>query len=275
MADNADETAQHSLIAMLQFAMLNVSKLCAFFILFTQIVAQYVEIKSPWVIRERELNFRCVVVQMSAYFKITYNQTLSGVPGIGEATIPLPADASISSALPDTHHPCVPNNNQIAVDLQFGASRHSLDIIFEKSSDIYYIKKLMFEYEVNSEQFPGHYLYNGDSLNASYDGPDFKTPLGNSYSCQAEQVFTLYGSTDQVTLYVKNLRFEVFNNRRDNSFSKHVDCDFDEHPRSALPIIVGVSVAFVVMTFVVVFVYIRTRSKRRPKRNDLFALIDR
>ena len=241
--------------------------------------AQFSEPSKPWILREREHGVRCVVIQMSAYFAITYNQTMDGDSKMNVAELPLESDASIATGMPDEQHPCVPDsNNELLVNLMFGVKfNHRLQITFQKSSEIYYVESLLFEYEINGEQFPGHSVESGTLLNATHEELELKTPQGNSFECKELQTFEMTtDGLDQVVFYVKNLQFEAFSNREDSHFSKPTLCDLDEKERNMLPMIIGISIGFVFMTLLVVFIFIRyfKRSRNRT-RFEALKLLDR
>lgn len=233
-------------------------------------------IDRPWMMRDRESNTFCVLLQMSAYFEVSY-ETGSGGKTTAMARVQLPQDSSFLTGMVDEHHHCYPDaEGQLVVDLTFGTFQHMLEIAFTKSNDeSYFLSKMQLLYEINDEEFPGHFLASGTLQNCSATSPEMKTPIERSFQCESQQKFYLFEADDResrkCTMFIKDLRFEAFSYKSNSSFSAPTKCDQDKHGNHLLAIIVSTSLAFVALIAGFVVAYVRL-SKPHRKTDEYYKM---
>lgn len=248
-----------------------------------------------WILRNRESVSRCALIEMTAFFEITYQtQTISSSqitstyssdmrpddPQIekerGEVSkrrtnLTLSSDASLSVA--SDSHECLPDDKGfLHLDLSFGRL-HNLVLLFRLDGDHYQLYALALEYTINQREFPGHRFSRGVTAVSLRRLDSFRTSLGTSYGCKSEQRIKLEG-TDQVTMVVKDLKFEVFNPRSDMRFSPSTQCDLDVPSLTTREIVVGGSF-FLFISSLLIICLIRRFRKRQKAADDVLPLPDK
>lgn len=231
---------------------------------------------SSWILRNRESVSRCALIEMTAFFEITY-QTATTAPSSdvslkreekGSRTINLTLDSDASLSMASDSHECLPDDKGfLHLDLSFGRL-HNLVLLFRLDGDHYQLYATALEYTINRREFPGHRLSRGVTAVSLRRLDSFRTPLGMSYSCKAEERIRLDGM-DQVTMVVKDLKFEVFNPRSDVKFSPSIECDLDVHSFTTREIVVASSFFLFVSTLFAICFIRRIRKKQRAAADVL------
>jgi len=192
-------------------------------------------------IRERDYDLTCAIFQMSALIRIKYLTN-----DFSERTTDLLIDPDAVLTSQTTHgHSCITDSRGfLHFDLEFdsGPKNTSLGVVddndlmlfFQRKSDTYELLGMALEYTLNPQTFPGHFMPNGSVMVAtvSFESGDFLIPRGNSYSCKSRQEIPMDATTDDVSLIIKEFKFDVFNFHPKALFSPSVSCTQDVSPPS-------------------------------------------
>lgn len=234
---------------------------------------------SSWILRNRESVSRCALIEMTAFFEITYQTSSTTIPPssdvslkreekVGSRTINLTLDSDASLSVASDSHECLPDDKGfLHLDLSFGRL-HNLVLLFRLDGDHYQLYAVALEYTINRREFPGHRLSRGVTAVSLRRLDSFRTPLGMSYSCKAEERIRLDGM-DQVIMVVKDLKFEIFNPRSDMKFSPSTECDLDVHSFTTREIVVASSFFLFVSTLFAICFIRRIRKKQRAAADVL------
>ena len=189
---------------------------------------------SRWVIRERDYDLTCVMIEMSAFFRIKY---ISKDLSVATTELIVNPDAILTSQTSYGHSCITDSKGFLHFDLEFysghsssnfGIADNSLTFFFQKKSDTYQLLGLSLEYTVNHEIFPNHFMRNGSTMFAiaAFDNDEYLIPRGMSYSCRSKKIVPLDGF-DDVFLVVQDLKIEAFTFQTKPVFSPSISCPHD------------------------------------------------
>ncbi|XP_070539211.1 lysosome-associated membrane glycoprotein 1-like [Ptychodera flava] len=184
----------------------------------------------------------CLLAQMAMTFNIKYvkrDNTSAEVP------INLPTDADDSTS--------VCGNDTSELNLSF-FDGWSVSMVFVRDSDKYYMSEFTLTY-VYDERFDTPQQA-GQSATAKKTGEHFKTSVGKSYQCNAK---TSIEVDDNVDIDVTDFRVQPFASETGGQYGDSSKCTTDVVDENLIGIIVGCSVAGLIIILVVSYCVAKRR----------------
>lgn len=180
---------------------------------------------ATWLIRERGADLVCILIRFSAFFTIRYQ-----TDGSTRTTLlPVPADASLTSASTSGRSCVTDDEGYLSFDMAFGSESiglHTLVAYFRQTRTQYQLLGLQLVYEINDNEFPGHWQPNGTLMKATHFSKSFVVPRGMSYLCKSVMELGMSG-LDDVSLSLRDMQFEAFTFQPKPVFSEAVECRLD------------------------------------------------
>ena len=205
---------------------------------------------ATWLIRERGADLVCIMIRFSAFFSIRYQNDNSSRTTL----LPLPPDASLTSASTNGHSCVTDDEGYLSFDLSFGRESdglHNLVTYFRKTPKQYQLLGWQLQYVINANEFPGHWQASGTLMKATYFSDAFLVPRGMSYSCKAILDLGM-SAVDDVSFFVRDMQFEAFTFQPKPVFSEAVECQPDHTfytDYASLIVFLGVVVIAIVCLF--------------------------